>query len=337
MIRAVSRAPMSTATSTEAPRRGPISTTRPRKTLRTLVSPRLRRRERHVPRPHADPELPPRREPEPRHAEDTARHRQFGESIGRVVALHGRVQHRAGGLDPGERVEVEPRHDFGGRSRRRDPAARHDHDGSGEPRYFVNRVADEDDGYADLVAQSLDVVDDLGLAGHVERGQRLVHEQQLRLGHERAAQRHALALAAREGAGPAVQERLQAEQRHDPLQRGITPLPRRKAVPVEQVAAHAEMGEEPPVLKHVADPAALGPQVRSRPPNRRARGLRARSAPPPAARGRLWRRRGWFCRHPKHRTARRRRRPSAPKAASSVKAPRVRRALTVSIIPPAGV
>ena len=38
VMRAVSRAPMSTATSTEAPRRGPISTTRPRKTLRTLVS-----------------------------------------------------------------------------------------------------------------------------------------------------------------------------------------------------------------------------------------------------------------------------------------------------------
>ena len=177
------------------------------------------------------------------------------------MALHGRVQHRAGGLDPGQRIEVEPCHDFGGRARRRDPAARHDHDGSGEPRYFVDRVADEDDGYADLVAQPLDVVDDLGLAGHVERGQRLVHEQQLRLGHERASQRHALALAARKGAGPAVQERLQAEQRHDPLERGIPPLPRREAVPVEQVPAHAEMGEQPPVLEHVADPAALGPQV----------------------------------------------------------------------------
>ena len=86
------------------------------------------------------------------------------------------------------------------------------------------------------------------------------------LGHERAAQRHALALAARKGAGPALQQCLQAEQRHDLLQRGVAPAPWREAEPVEQVAAHGKVREEAAVLKHVADPAALGPEVDPRRP-----------------------------------------------------------------------
>ena len=153
------------------------------------------------------------------------------------------------------------RHDLRRGASGGDPAAGHDHDRAREPRHLVDRVADEDDGHADLVAQPLDVVDDLRLAGHVERGQRLVHQEELGLRHERAAERHPLTLAAREGAGPALQQRLQAEQRHDPLERRITPVARREAVPVEQVAAHAEVGEEAAVLKHVADPAAFRLEV----------------------------------------------------------------------------
>ena len=77
---------------------------------------RLGGRERHVARPHADPEAVSRRKPETRHAQDAARHRELGEPVGPVVALHRRVQHRAGRLDSGQGIEIEPRHDL----RRRD-------------------------------------------------------------------------------------------------------------------------------------------------------------------------------------------------------------------------
>ena len=80
-------------------------------------------------------------------------------------------------------------------------------------------------------------------------------------GHERAPERHALTLAAGEGAGPTLQQRFETQQRHDPVERRIAPVARREAEPVEQVAAHAEVREEAAVLKHVADPAALRLEV----------------------------------------------------------------------------
>ncbi len=46
----------------------------------------------------------------------------------------------------------------------------------------------------------------------VERGERLVHQQDFRLGGERAGERHALAHAAGEFAGIAVLEAVEADQ-----------------------------------------------------------------------------------------------------------------------------
>ena len=39
----------------------------------------------------------------------------------------------------------------------------------------------------EFIAQPFDIVQDLGLARHVERGQRLIHEQNARLREQRAA------------------------------------------------------------------------------------------------------------------------------------------------------
>ncbi len=76
-------------------------------------------------------------------------------------------------------------------------------------------MADVDDRNVEFVAQALDVVEDLGLARHVERGQRLVHQQDARLGEQRAADGHALLLPARERRGLAAQQCTKAEQFDD--------------------------------------------------------------------------------------------------------------------------
>ena len=59
-------------------------------------------------------------------------------------------------------------------------------------------VADQHIGQPALAAQPLQQGDDLGLDGDVERRRRLVEQQQRRLENERARDRHALALPARE-------------------------------------------------------------------------------------------------------------------------------------------
>ena len=111
-----------------------------------------------------------------------------------------------------------------------------DHDRGRQPRHLGHRVADIDDRHARLVAQPLDVGQDLGPARLVERGQRLVHQQQPRLGEQRAADRDPLLLAAGQRFGPAL------EQRPMPSRSTIEPSRRRAAAPaepaaVEQVAA----------------------------------------------------------------------------------------------------
>jgi hypothetical protein len=63
-------------------------------------------------------------------------------------------------------------------------------------------MADIEDRHTRLVAQALDVRQDLDAALLVERGQRLVHQQQARMGEQGAADRDALLLAARQRVGP---------------------------------------------------------------------------------------------------------------------------------------
>ena len=76
-------------------------------------------------------------------------------------------------------------------------------------------MGDIEDRHAELVAQPLDQRQDLELARHVERGERLVHQEQARPRQERAADGDALALAARQRAGPAVEQTADAEHRDD--------------------------------------------------------------------------------------------------------------------------
>ena len=71
--------------------------------------------------------------------------------------------------------------------------------------HFGGVVADIDHRHA-LVAQAHQIGQDLDLARLIERAQRLVQQQQSRLRQQRAAERDALALAAGELAGTAIEQ-----------------------------------------------------------------------------------------------------------------------------------
>ena len=89
----------------------------------------------------------------------------------------------------------------------------------------------------------------------VEVGERLVHQEGLRLAHHRAAHRDALALAAGEGAGLAVEQRLEAERgRHlvdALLAHGLRDLAQLEAE--AEVVAHRHVRVERVVLEHHRD------------------------------------------------------------------------------------
>jgi hypothetical protein len=93
----------------------------------------------------------------------------------------------------------------------------------------------------------------------VEVRERLVHEERLRLAHDRAPHRDALALAAGELRGPAVEELVEAEERgdllHAPLRLGLRRLPHLE--PVADVLAHGHVRIERVALedhRHVTPP-----------------------------------------------------------------------------------
>jgi hypothetical protein len=115
-----------------------------------------------------------------------------------------------------------------------------------------------------LVAQAHQVGEDFRLARGVERGKRLVEQEQARLRQERAADGDALALAAGERAGPPLEKMLNAEHCDHA---GCAP-PRRAEI-------HASSGHSrdfaPPtdagtgaILKHIADAAQVRRQVAPR-------------------------------------------------------------------------
>ena len=79
-------------------------------------------------------------------------------------------------------IKVEPAGLLLDRAGGGDAALGQEHQRVGEPHDLLHRVADIDDGDAQLVAQPLDERHDLALARRVERRQGLVHEEEARLG-----------------------------------------------------------------------------------------------------------------------------------------------------------
>src|SRR5690606_6899630 len=129
---------------------------------------------------------------------------------------------------------------------------------------FAHVVADIDDRQPKLVAKLLDEGQDLRLAGRVEGGQRLVHQEKARVREEGPADRDPLFLAARQAPRSPAEERADVEQ-FDDLLKSYRPLGGRHAAEaVEQVAANIEVGEQPALLEDIAEAAALRRQVDAR-------------------------------------------------------------------------
>src|SRR3712207_4160210 len=102
-------------------------------------------------------------------------------------------------------------------------------------------MADENDGNAAVIAQPLDIWIDLCLARFIEGRERLVHQQELRIGKQRPSDRHALLFAARQGRGAPIEQVADAEKVHDVIEAGATLRPRREPTAEEQVLAYGEV------------------------------------------------------------------------------------------------
>ena len=87
-----------------------------------------------------------------------------------------------------------------------DAAGVHDHHAVGERHRFDLVVRDVDRGSADLLVHFLDLGAHLHAQLGVQVGQRLVEQEHLRIAHDRAPHGHALALAAGELLGLALQQ-----------------------------------------------------------------------------------------------------------------------------------
>ena len=92
----------------------------------------------------------------------------------------------------------QPGEDRIGRPRLDDPAGIHDVHRLGDRRDHAQIVGDQQQRHAGLVRDLADQLEDLGLHRHVERGGRLVGDQQLRPPRQDHGDHHPLALAARE-------------------------------------------------------------------------------------------------------------------------------------------
>ena len=116
---------------------------------------------------------------------------QFAQPV-RMMRDDARMQHRGDFAHP-DRGHI-------GQNLRRRPHGRHAalaqcDDRGGQPRHLGRGMADIEDGDRDLVAQALEIGQDLGLARFVQRGQRLIGKDQPWRGQQGAADGDALFLA----------------------------------------------------------------------------------------------------------------------------------------------
>ena len=121
-------------------------------------------------------------------------------------------------------------------------------------------MADVEDGDVDVLRQPLQIRQQLAFARQIERGQRLVHQQQFRRGQQRAADRHPLFFTTRQRQRQPIEQRPDAQQLDD----GVELRTHAGRHAVLQVAAHPIVREQPCILKHVADTALFRRQAKAR-------------------------------------------------------------------------
>src|SRR5262249_11663397 len=123
-------------------------------------------------------------------------------------------------------------------------------DAVAEERRLGEVVRDHDDGLAELVEHGAQVVLQLGADHRIERAERLVEEQHLGGEHERAHEPDALALAAPELDGAALQRRRRG-RRAPPAASGRRPATRAASRPSQRATsgtspAAVRWGNSPP-------------------------------------------------------------------------------------------
>ena len=212
------------------------------------------------------------------------------------------AEHRAGILARGQR-QVATRHQGVQRTRRHRAAGLQHHQRIGQRQHLLQRVADIDHRQPERL-QPHQVGQDLGLALGVQAGQRLVHQQQAGVRQQRPPDRHPLALPARERVRPAA-EQLAMPSRATMSSKAIRRRPA-GAAPARRSAGwfDRQVREQPGVLEHQPEAAAL----RRQPESRRGVGQHRRRPPRPgpgqAAAARRSPPPGWSCRRRTARTGR---------------------------------
>jgi hypothetical protein len=138
-------------------------------------------------------------------------------------------------------------------------------------------VGDVDRGRADPVVQAPELLAHQLAEGGIERAERLVHQERARAAHDRAAERHALAVAAGEARDRLVEQMVDPQQARgllDPLP-DLGPRHALRAQRVGHVAPHVQVRVEREQLEDEGD-VALG----------RAQRRDVRAVEPDRARGR---------------------------------------------------
>ena len=155
----------------------------------------------------------------------------------------------------GDIVVGRRRYDLLGRADLHDPAVLHDGDAVADADRLIEIMGDENRRLLELVGQLHELILQLPADQRIKRGERLVHQQHLRIGGERARQSntllHPTGQLARKTILIAVEiDHRQAALRHIPAARlRLTAHLQRKG----DVVAHGHMREQRHVLKDHAD------------------------------------------------------------------------------------
>ena len=167
--------------------------------------------ERHV--PGADPRANPFADEcvESGHGELPALETQRRQVELEVVGSHRCFDDGSRFETSGIGLEIEPSHDGIDIARANAISVGQHNQRVGKPRDFRNGMADVNDGDVEFVAQELDVVENLHAARNIERGERLVEQQDARLRQQRPADGDPLFLAAGKRTGLPAEQRIEAE------------------------------------------------------------------------------------------------------------------------------
>lgn len=156
-----------------------------------------------------------------------------------IVVREGRRQHHPGIVTAGER-EISSGENLARPSLRLHPATFQQHQLIAEQAHLLHGVADEDHRDTALLLQPLEHMGLMDAAAPIERRERLIEQQQIRLGQQRPPQRYPLALTAREGMGRQPQQIGKTEPSR---QRFGLPAPSPLAGRQLQITEHRQMGK----------------------------------------------------------------------------------------------